>query len=417
MRQIQGLKNSSAFSQVILLNENVVPTEVQILRVGKFNHPSYGPFEITKITLKEMKDNFDKKIRGIDMAFDYYHASDEDASAWVEDLMLKEDDSELWAKVRWTPKAERKLAERELRYFSPDFAFKWTDPETGMTFNNVLFGGGLTNRPFVKEMAAIVASEKESAMSKEIELGGPGSGRTPGGGSGKANPERAAAKRMEALKKSREAQVAYSKRSAAIKSGQAAAKEAAKDRNWAAGLKQAKINAGLKPGKKTLDENQEKENITMDEKDKKIAELEAKIKELEAMLVPTDDEKMALEAQEKAAQYEEENKKMLAENATLKERAEKAEKAVEAAEKEKEFNVLLTEGKACAAQKDAFIKGNMTEFIKLAQPLNLKGSGSSLTPEPTDREAKVLKLAEEKMKENAKLSKADAISLALKEIK
>ena len=135
-----------------------VSPDVQILRVGSFKHPKYGEFEITPTILLEMKKNFDDKIRGIDIGFDYFHESDKEASGWPTELYLLNEDTELWAKVDWTPKAQRMLYERELRYFSPDFAFKWTDPESGQEFNNVLFGGGLTNRPFVKDMAAIAAS-------------------------------------------------------------------------------------------------------------------------------------------------------------------------------------------------------------------------------------------------------------------
>ena len=103
------INKSSLWSLVAPGDPTTVPSRVQILRVGKFNHPSYGAFEITKKTLAEMKANFDKKVRGIDLAFDYYHASDEDAAAWVNTLELAEDGAELWATVAWTPKAAKKL--------------------------------------------------------------------------------------------------------------------------------------------------------------------------------------------------------------------------------------------------------------------------------------------------------------------
>lgn len=144
----------------VKLSEGQSP-EIQILRVGKFDHPQYGNFEITNKVLSELKDNFDKRVRGIDIAIDYFHKADEEAAGWIKELYLSEDQSELWAKVDWTPTASKKLSEREVRYFSPEFAFKWQDPESKQTFNNVLLGGGLTNRPFVKEMEAIAASRKK----------------------------------------------------------------------------------------------------------------------------------------------------------------------------------------------------------------------------------------------------------------
>lgn len=323
------LTQTTAFTEIQLSEKNV-PKEIQILRVGKFNHPRYGAFEITSQTLSEMKFNFDKKIRGVDLATDYFHESDKEASGWIQELTLKENGTQLWATVDWTPTATQKLAERELRYFSPDFTFKWQDPETQVIHKNVLFGGGLTNRPFVKEMQAIVADETNTGDINMTEL----------------------------------------------EKAQARVKEL------------------------------ETQNVKLSED--KVA-MEKKMEEM-----PKPDKVAALEQQIAALQVElqkakEESGKMLEEKKVLEEQK-------QLAEKEGQFNVLLSEGKAVAAQKDAFMKGNMTEFIKLAQPVNLKGSGTSETPAPTDKETKVLKLAEEKMKADTKLSKGDAISQALKEI-
>lgn len=328
------LNFTSAFSTIKLGEGNSVPNRVQVLRVGSFNHPDYGKFEVTKQVLSEMKNNFDSRIRGIDVSFDYYHESNEDASAWVNKLVLNDTQDELWAEVEWTPKAERKLADRELRYFSPDFAFKWKDPESGKTFNNVLFGGGLTNRPFVKNMAAIVADEKTKGFKmNELE------------------------KAQEALKLS-EAKV----------------------------LKLTEEKGAMEQKMLAMPQPSEVENLK-----KQIADLQAK---LDAALAS---EKVALEEKQKA------------------------DEAKKLAEKETAFNLLLSEGKAVVAQKDAYMKNDMTEFIKLAQPLNMNGRGSSQghndsTPE-SEKADKIIKLAEEKQKANPKLSRVEAIKLAKEEIK
>ena len=328
MRLIQ----TNAASEIVLGESSTVPNEVQILRVGKFKHPRYGNFEITSQTLAEMKANFDNKVRGIDTAFDYFHESDKEAAAWVNDLILKEDGKELWANVKWTAKAEQKLSERELRYFSPDFAFKWEDPESGKTFSNVLFGGGLTNRPFVKEMMAIVADENQTGVKNMTEL-------------------EKAQKEITDLK--------------------------------AQNVKLSEDMQGM-----------EKKMSDMPAPDK-VAQLEAQIASLQAEL-----------AKEKTA-------KELAESASKQAAADK-----QLAEKTSEFNVLLSEGKACAAQKEAFMAGNMTEFIKLAQPLNTKAAGSSSSETVvTDDEKAIIKLAEEKQKANPKLDRGSAISIAKKELK
>jgi flagellar biosynthesis chaperone FliJ len=329
------INKTSALSS-IKLNEKAVPTEVQVLRVGKFNHPIYGNFEITPQTLSEMKANFEAQVRGIDVAFDYFHKSDEEAAGWPQALELRENGQELWAtQVEWTPKASRKLSDREVRYFSPDFAFQWTDPETNTKYNNVLFGGGLTNRPFVKEMKAIVADEIKGENVTELEKA------------------------------------------------------------------QAKVKE-------------------QDEQIKKLSEEKGAVEAKMADMVPkpaAGDDVVALKAQ--IAQLQAELAKAKGDSeAALAEKA-KAQEAAKLAEKTSEFNVLLSEGKAVAAQKDAFLKGNMTEFIKLAQPVNLQGKGSGASDAPieeSDANA-IIKLAEAKQKENPKLSRGDAISIAKKELK
>lgn len=328
------INKTTLLTEIKLGEAQNVPNMVQVLRVGKFNHPQYGFFEITPKTLSEMKNNFDAQIRGVDICFDYYHASDEDASAWVRSLELREDGTELWAEVDWTVRARQKLAERELRYFSPDFAFQWQDPETGISHANVLFGGGLTNRPFVKEMAAIVADEKHKGLEMtELE------------------------KAQQALKES-EAKV-------------------------------IKLSEDLGAA------------------EKKMADMQPAVSEVDAL------KKQVAELQAALAKAQQDNEAMLAEN-------KKNAEAKMLAEKETQFNVLLSEGKACAAQKDAFVKGDMEQFIKLSQPMNMKANGSSSSASGATTEdekiQKVIALAETKVKENPKLSMGDAISIAKKEL-
>lgn len=325
------LKGTSLYTSIKLDEGKPVSTKVQVLRIGKFNHPEYGRFEITTQTLSEMIQHFEKNVRGVDVMFDYYHDSHLDAAAWVKSLYLSEDKAELWAIVDWTPKAAQKLAERELRYFSPDFAFKWKDPESGVEYKNVLFGGGLTNRPFVKEMQAIVAHEKHLQGDQMTEL--------------------------------------------------------------------EKAQAALKLA--------EAKNVKLSE------EVDGMKKELAA--APAPDKVAALEQQIAALQAELAKAKQEGEAALAEKN--KAEAAKVLAEKETAFNLLLSEGKAVAAQKEAYLSGNMQEFIKLAQPTNMKPNGSSNNGNDNVVDHReIIKLAEEKQKADSKLSRGDAISLAKKEL-
>lgn len=140
---------------------------VQVLRVTKFDHPEYGTIEITPDRLKKFKENFENRVRRQEIPIDYFHENEGLAAGWIKELFFDDTGNELWARVDWTKNALQKLNEKELKYFSPEFAFKWTDPETKVSYENVLFGGGLTNRPQVKDMAPIILKEKRGREMEE----------------------------------------------------------------------------------------------------------------------------------------------------------------------------------------------------------------------------------------------------------
>jgi phage I-like protein len=148
--------------QLASATSKVVPGDVQVMRTGTFFSEEYGKFEITKQTLSDMKTNFDNRVRGIDLAIDYKHDSEDIAAGWIKDVYLLNDGNELWAKVDWTPNGEKVLSDKEFRYLSADFSFDFQHNETKEKHGPTLFGAGLTNRPFIKSMKPVVAlSEKE----------------------------------------------------------------------------------------------------------------------------------------------------------------------------------------------------------------------------------------------------------------
>ncbi|MGR3179931.1 MAG: phage protease [Candidatus Anammoxibacter sp.] len=131
-------------------------TEVQLLRTGEFDHTFYGEMIITQDMLREMKKNFDDGVRGVDLAVDYSHESWGEAAGWIENIILKEHDNELWIQVKWTDEATDKLNDKRLRYISAEFETSYKDAETGKKYGAVLLGAGLTNRPFIKKMEPIL---------------------------------------------------------------------------------------------------------------------------------------------------------------------------------------------------------------------------------------------------------------------
>jgi len=145
--------------------------EIQIMRTGKWNHPQYGLFEITKEKIANYIKNFEANVRGlvdengnpqIDTDYDHKKRTDK-ASGWIKGLSVKNEGNELWAKVEPTSDAKVAIKNGEYKYFSPEFTDEYTDPETNRTFKDVLLGGALTNRPFIKGMSAVSLSESQSA--------------------------------------------------------------------------------------------------------------------------------------------------------------------------------------------------------------------------------------------------------------
>lgn len=138
---------------------------VQLIRVGKFEH--WGEdIKFTEDILKQLKKNFDDGVRGIDLAIDYFHNSWEEAAGWIKSIELRENDTQLWADVEWTPVAEQRIKDKEVRYLSPDLDFSYKDNESGEKFGAVLLGAGLTNRPAIKNMKAVLAEKRKNSESK-----------------------------------------------------------------------------------------------------------------------------------------------------------------------------------------------------------------------------------------------------------
>lgn len=128
---------------------------IMLMPEGEFDHPQYGKLEFSRKKLEEFKQNFDGKVRHIDIALDQDHDGGK-ATGWLEQLQLR--DGGLWGLVRWTSLGARLLKDQIYRYFSPEFG-KFNDPESGKTFQNVIIGGALTNRPFLKNMPAVQLAE------------------------------------------------------------------------------------------------------------------------------------------------------------------------------------------------------------------------------------------------------------------
>jgi hypothetical protein len=133
-------------------------TWVQALPVGEYSHPTYGAIKVTPERVAQFANNVNVRTRGTDLDIDYDHKDySGKAAGWVKAASAKQDG--LWIQVEWTEDAYNSLKKREYRYFSPEFADEWEHPKTKVKYKDVLFGGALTNRPFLKDILPINMSE------------------------------------------------------------------------------------------------------------------------------------------------------------------------------------------------------------------------------------------------------------------
>jgi phage I-like protein len=167
--------------------EGGVVTEIQVCRTGTFEHPFMGEIEFTKKMLREMVKNFraDTKRGDYEIMLDYNHASysmDKDealASGWVINkqnaVFTRNDGTELWARVDFTPKAVEYISSGEYRFISPEIAFNYTNVH-GEQVGTALLCIGLVNRPFIPGMAEVSIPEVKVAASAVFH---PGATTTP----------------------------------------------------------------------------------------------------------------------------------------------------------------------------------------------------------------------------------------------
>jgi hypothetical protein len=269
----------------------------QLMKTGVFSYWEPGDVVISSEMFLSFCDNFNKKVRGTDLAIDYGHNAFEEAAGWIKSLSTNEDRTELWADIEWTPKGAEALINQEYRYISAEFSYKYED-ESGNQCGPTLYGAGLTNRPFLKNMQPLNLDEKrKNEMEKKLA---------------------------------------------------------------------------------ELQDKFEKQSIAFSELNKKLADRDAEIKKL-------NEEKVT-------------------------------------AEKNNEFNKMLSAGKVCEAQREAFLSGDVQKFAALSQPVKLSNVGhgddnktedsKNLTPEQA--EDKMLKLSEELMAKE-EISFRDAVKKVRKE--
>lgn len=138
-------------------SDPTAPVRIEVCRDGEWAHPKHGAIKVDAGVRQSFVDNFEFNVRRCgDLPMDYDHEPGP-APGWITGLV--NDGSRLLATVALTPSGREKIQNAEYRFFSPEWHPDWQDPETGRKHGPTLFGGGLTNRPFIRGMAAINCSE------------------------------------------------------------------------------------------------------------------------------------------------------------------------------------------------------------------------------------------------------------------
>jgi phage I-like protein len=133
-------------------------TWIQAMPLGTYQHPIHGTIDITTDRVQRFAANVNANVRGQDLDIDYDHKDKSgEAAGWVRKAEARSDG--LWLAVEWTKAAAQKIKDKAYRYFSPEFVDEWKHPKSEQMFQDVLFGGGITNRPFLKDILPINMSE------------------------------------------------------------------------------------------------------------------------------------------------------------------------------------------------------------------------------------------------------------------
>lgn len=147
------------FSYWTQLSENIEEGKswIHALPIGEYKHPVFGDLNLTVDRIKRFAESVNNKVRGIDPDIDYDHKAKTDkAAGWVKSAEVRPNG--LWLLVEWTKGAIEAIKNGEYRYFSSEYVSEWEDAK-GNKFSDVLLGGGLTNRPFIKDLEPINLSE------------------------------------------------------------------------------------------------------------------------------------------------------------------------------------------------------------------------------------------------------------------
>jgi hypothetical protein len=136
-----------------------IPSEIHLIPIGQWEHDLYGPILITASDIAEFANNFENKDirKGVFITAGHEGMQELPAAGWISKVEARADG--LWGTVEWNEMGKEILADKQYKFFSPEFYRDYEDPQTHSIYRNVLTGGALTKSPYFKELEAVVFSE------------------------------------------------------------------------------------------------------------------------------------------------------------------------------------------------------------------------------------------------------------------
>jgi hypothetical protein len=134
---------------------------VQLYPYDSWDHPMYGVTTVNKYSGMKFAENFNKNVYGQDILTDYEHGLDKAKGRKASGKYLKIEprNDGVYGLIQFTEEAVKEIENGEWNYFSTEHYPKWTHPSTGDKHMDVITGGALTNKPWVKGMLPLNFSE------------------------------------------------------------------------------------------------------------------------------------------------------------------------------------------------------------------------------------------------------------------
>jgi phage I-like protein len=134
---------------------------IKLYPYDSWDHPFFGETTINEDVARQFVENFNKGVKGQELHSDYEHGFDPAKGNKASGKFLKVEarPDGPYALVQFTEQAKKEIDDGEWNYWSTSHYDTWTHPHTQETYDYVLDGGGLTNKPYVKGMVPLNFSE------------------------------------------------------------------------------------------------------------------------------------------------------------------------------------------------------------------------------------------------------------------